>query len=158
MIAQIIGLKVPIGQPYTALYQDGIIWMSDVLHEREEHLRPAREIHNRKGRVLIAGLGIGCILRSAILSGATHVDVDIIGLVGPHYRSLAKQHNVNLNIINQSIFDVPVDSDWDVAWFDIWEGVHDYKNDESFLRTKFQDHVNWIGFWGEDWTGMLVAG
>lgn len=77
LIADLIGRPVPIGTNYTSLYQNGVVWMSDTFPERYDHIEAATEMHHRGGRVLIAGLGIGCILRTAILSKVAHIDLSV---------------------------------------------------------------------------------
>ena len=160
-VADLVGRPVPPGTRYTSLAVGDIVWMADIPPEREDHLPVATEIDSRKGRVLIAGLGIGMILRSAILSGAERVDIlevdqTIIDMVAPHYLSLAAEHNVDVRVFHVDVSDhLPaVDDRWTVAWFDVWEGVHDYRHDEQRLRDRFGPHADWVGFWGENWQGM----
>lgn len=142
---------------YTRLMRDGEIWMSDTTAERRDHFEPAHQIR-RPGvrRVLIGGLGLGMILRVALLTdGVEHVDVveidpDVLALVGPHYLALAAERGVSLTFHEADLFKIRWDpgTEWDVAWFDIWPDV-DTTNLEGMarLRRSYGRRTGWCDCW-----------
>lgn len=107
---------------FVRLTVNGELMMSDTTMERISNLD---FINNAKGRVMIAGLGIGLILE-AILNKEEVSEVvviekyqDVIDLVEPIY-----QHR-KLKIICADIFEyeMPSSEKFDVIYFDIWADI-----------------------------------
>ena len=107
---------------FVRLTVNGKLMMSDTTMERISNLD---FINNAKGRVMIAGLGIGLILE-AILNKEEVSEVvviekyqDVIDLVEPIY-----QHP-KLKIICADIFEheMPTSEKFDVIYFDIWADI-----------------------------------
>ena len=110
---------------YVMLHVDGELMMSDTPFERrtnEEFVRKA------KGKVMIAGLGIGMILnalRDKVSSGeVTEITVyekyqDVIDVVYPKYQDMP------LKVICQDILTYKPDKSeiYDTIYFDIWPTV-----------------------------------
>jgi hypothetical protein len=154
--------RAPIPGVYTHLSIGGRTWMSDTTAERRDHIGPAVEVADRGGRVLIGGLGLGMILRVALLahtvstSAVTAVDVvecdeDVIALVGPHYQAMAADHGVDLTIHHDDMMKIkwPPGTTWDVAWFDIWPDLCvDNLQDMARLRRSYSRRSGWCDCWG----------
>ncbi len=145
---------------YTRLLRDGAIWMSDTTAERRDHYEPAFRILGRREpakRVLIGGLGLGMILRVALLTeGMEHVDVveidpDVLALVGPHYRAMAEARGVSLALHQADMFKIRWEpgTRWDVAWFDIWSDIGPNNLEEmGRLRRSYGRRSGWCDCWG----------
>lgn len=147
---------------YTRMYeQDGRwknIWMSDTDAEKRDHLPGAFAIRERGGRMLLGGLGLGMILRVALLTPeVTEVDVveineDVIELVGPHYEKMADEHGVALRIHHDDMLTIkwPRGTRWNVAWFDIWGDLDGTERDEmTRLRRSYGQRTDWNDCWGK---------
>jgi spermidine synthase len=134
----------------TRLWVDGVMVMSDSDFERGTN----REVVWRaKGNVLIAGLGLGFVLRP-ILSKPSVMRVtvieknpDVIALVGP---TLPQD---KLDIVEADIFqwNPPPGTKYDVIYFDIWPTLT-VKNlsDMAHLHhafTRYRAPGGWIGSW-----------
>jgi hypothetical protein len=133
------------------------LWMSDTDAEKRDHFEAAYQIHDRGGRVLIGGLGLGMILRVALLTdGVTHVDVveineTVIELVGPHYEKMAADRGVSLTIHHDDMFSIkwPRGTRWDVVWIDVWSDVTtDDLEVMARLRRSYGQRSNWNDCWG----------
>lgn len=112
----------------------GTFWMSDTTAERRDHLSAAMEMRDRGGRVLIGGLGLGMIVRCALLATPVeHVDVlersrDVINLVGEHYEKMAADVGKTLTIrrcADALAWEPPPKARWSVVYFDVWPDLHD---------------------------------
>lgn len=153
------GRSVPPGT-YTRLTRGGTVVMSDTPDELRDHMFPALEIRQRGGRVLIGGLGLGCVLQAALLSeNVTHVDVveqskDVVSLVAPHYERAALDQGKTLAIHEADVFAVkwPPGTRWSVAWFDIWDNMSaDNYPEFSRLLRSYGRRADWKGCWGKAW-------
>jgi len=123
---------------YVKLIVEGELMMSDTAMER---ITNREFILNAKGRVLIAGLGVGLILQ-AILDKPEVSEVvvvekyqDVIDLVGERF-----QHP-KLTIICADIFEyeLPKTEKFDTIYFDIWADINTSNLDEmKFLHAKFR--------------------
>lgn len=144
---------------YTRLLIDGELWMSDTTAERYDHIDAAYEIGRRGGRILIGGLGLGMILRVALLTPEVeHVDVveldeDVIALVGPSYEKMAADLGKSLTIHRADMMKIkwPPNTSWDVAWFDIWPTLNpDNLEDMARLARSYTRRTDWYGMWGKE--------
>lgn len=139
---------------YTRLMRGRTIVMSDTPAEMSDHREP---VIMSRGRVLLAGLGLGVVLQ-AILSKSEveHVTViensqEVIDLVAPHY--LKRFGNERLSIVHADIFEwkPPNGERWDVAWFDVWEYIcRDNLPAMTKLKRRFASRVSWQGCWCEN--------
>lgn len=108
------------GPPRASLW---IPVMSDTFNEIEDHYDPILEA---KGRVLIHGLGLGCIVSALIEKPeVSHIDVveaeaDVIALTGRYYEGHPK-----VTIHHGSCVEIQwsEDSYWDYVWHDIWTEI-----------------------------------
>ncbi len=153
------GRAVPPGG-YTRLMRGGTVVMSDTPDESRDHLSAIGEMRDRGGRVLIGGLGLGCVLQAALLAErVTHVDVieaskDAISLVGPHYEAMARDLGKTLVIHEADVFEKkwPSGTRWGVAWFDVWDYLcGDNMPEYARLLRSYGRRADWRGCWGKGW-------
>lgn len=125
----------------------GHIVMEDSRRELNRHLPMFFAAH---GRVLITGLGLGCVVRGLLIKPEVeHIDVieidaDIIRVVGPEFAD-----NPRVTIHHDDALKWPIgDRIWDVAWHDICtpddvglQGLH------GKLLKRFWPHCQRQGAW-----------
>ena len=134
---------------YTQLLHRGGIVMSDT----EAEIRDLRElIWRARGRVLLAGLGLG-VAPGAILKKkeVKHVSVvelskDVIHLVAPFFACC------RVTIHQGDIFTIPLNKlgpgKFDAAWFDIWPNIcADNLPEMHKLHRRFARRATWKGSW-----------
>lgn len=123
---------------YVRLHVNGELMMSDTAMER---ISNASFVKLAKGRVFIAGLGVGLILE-AILDKEQVTEVvvmekyqDVIDLVAPMYP------NPKLKIICADVleYDMPASEKFDTIYFDIWPEINqDNLDDMRKLHMKYR--------------------
>lgn len=133
--------------------------MSDTPSEIIEH-RPA--FKGARGRVLITGLGLGCLPHGLLTSDRiTRIDIieidpDVIALTGK-YLTDPRVHIWQGSAADESV--VPADLRWDYAWHDIWTHIADRNLDPetaehriaySTLRELWGPRVKRQDCWAED--------
>lgn len=138
---------------YTALYRKGKLWMSDTDAEVRDHYEPDSQIRSRGGRTLIAGLGLGMVVKRALsYPNVEHVDVieidpDVAELVGQHYAS----ERCTIHVADIFTLKWPVGSRWSYAWFDIWPTVcEDNLESMGKLARSYGRRVDAQGFWSKE--------
>lgn len=157
------GQRVPPGT-YTALLRystrgalyGGESVMSDHLVELRRHLE---FILRARGRVLVTGLGLGCVVRGLLLNpriksvDVVERDAHVVGMVWPH---MPVDRRLALHVCDAHDFVAGADDgaslgSWDFAWHDIWT---DEEHDEPHLAIAHQrlmlalrDRVRWQGAW-----------
>lgn len=151
--SMIQGRNVPPGY-YTKLckgYGENVI-MSDTPAEFRDHMWI---IHNGRGNVLVAGLGIGLVFENLAMSNKVeHITVvekekDVIDLVWPHY----KKYHGKSTLIHDDIFNVkfPKGTFFDYAWYDIWDDIcADNLPEMHKLHRKFGRVTGNQGSWSRD--------
>lgn len=148
------GRDVPVGT-YTRLMRDhsfGNPMMSDTPAEIYDHAEAIYKIQKLGGRVLLNGLGLGCILK-AILSfpNVEYVDVveleqDIIDLVAPSYIDT----RVHIQQADAYTIQWGKTDKWTVAWHDIWANIcSDNLDGMTKLHRKYGHRVMWQGSWNK---------
>lgn len=108
---------------YTRLIVDNVVMMSDTHMEKNSNWSI---VHNAKGHVLIAGLGLGMItlpiLAKPEVETVTVVEMNphVIRLVEPCLRK--RPESAKLTIVEADIFawEPPKSMKWDTIYFDIW--------------------------------------
>jgi len=130
------------------------LWMSDTQAELFDHLEAARRMCDPScHRVLIHGLGLGCVVNVALsLDNVEHIDVvekdwRVIRLVG----SQLSDQKLHIHNGDAYTFEWVAGEHWDVVWHDIWPdistrnlvGMHN-------LYKRFQERSGWQGFWARD--------
>ncbi|MBT6047045.1 MAG: hypothetical protein HOG49_09505 [Candidatus Scalindua sp.] len=110
---------------------------------------------NARGKVLIAGLGLGIaidlIMQDKEVEHVTVIEIsqEIIDLVGDHFKDKYKDR---LTIINADILEwkAPKDAYYDYCWFDIWDNIcTDNLKDMTKLKRKYAKKAERKGFWAE---------
>lgn len=151
------GRAVPEGT-YTGLYRGRSVIMSDTPDEIHDHLR---FIWRARGRVLIAGLGLGMVLQAvARKPDVAHITVieqseDVIKLVYDHWR--AKSWGRKFEVVHADVmrWQPPRTARWDSAWFDIWDNLcTDNLTEMATLHRRYARRVADYGSWGH---GLLKA-
>jgi hypothetical protein len=138
---------------YVRLHINGQLMMSDTRMEKESN----RDfINNAHGKVLIAGLGIGLILKNILqkedITEITVIELyqDVIDLVGPKF------NDPRIKYICADIYKwKPKKEDkYNVIYFDIWSEVsQDNLKDIATLHNRFKNSVDrtdlrcWMDSW-----------
>lgn len=119
--------------------------MSNTPAEITEH---ENFINYAKGNILIAGLGLGMVIKALLdKPDVTHITVveksaDVIKLIAPFYSS------DKVTIVHEDIFHYRPQCIFDYAWFDIWTYISaDNYTDMKRLNRKFAKFVTKIGHW-----------
>jgi hypothetical protein len=149
MVAARMQLPVDDG-PSVALQISGECFMSDIAYERSTCLELA---HNARGRVLIAGLGLGMVLPplldDAQVDRITVIEKvgDVIALIGPHYT------HPKLRVMHGDIFKwrPAAGETFDTIYFDIWPLIHAMNLVQmTYLHRAFAPFLA-QGGWIESW-------
>lgn len=151
------GREAPIPEgTYTQLIIRGRLLMSDTPMEQRSNYEV---IHQARGDVLIAGLGVGMVIlpilakpqvRSVLV---VEKSPDVIALVEPHLRKALGDKSCWLRVRQADIFEFePARGEkWDVLYFDIWGDVNsDDLKDSKALKKKFgrcKSRGGWLGCW-----------
>lgn len=145
------GRYVPPGV-YTALYRGTMTIMSDTPNEILDHLGAVR---TASGNVLVAGLGLGLVVRAMLgrlkdgepaVTSLTVVEKspDVIKLVGPVFADCAR-----ISIVEADIFTWKPPGKFDFGWFDIWDDLYaDNLDAMATLNRKFARSIAKRGHWG----------
>src|SRR5579863_8833218 len=104
-----------------------------------------------RGRILVTGLGLGCVVRGLLANREVdHIDVveidkDIMRVVGHEFRG----HNrVSLHHGDALTIKFPRSARWDFAWHDLWtEGDEHLQLLHAKLFHKFRKRVGRQGAW-----------
>lgn len=103
---------------------------------------------NARGRVLVTGLGLGCVVRGLLASPCIeHIDViemdaGILGVVGAEF---ASEPRVKLHLGNA--LEVEIEGAWDFAWHDIDCGTRDGQVLHARLLARFKGRALRQGAW-----------
>lgn len=126
--------------------------MEDSARELSKHLPIWMKAH---GRVLITGLGLGCVVRGLLASyrvdhiDVVEIDADILRIVGAEF---AGNPRVTLHHGDAMAFKFPEGTKWDCAWRDLWVDEGDEQIDtlailHSKLITGYAHDVPKQGAW-----------
>ena len=105
---------------YWKITRNGYIVMSNTPAEINDHINFIRAA---KGKVLIAGLGLGMVLQEVLkkdlVTKVTVVEIskDVINLVAKSYQ------DPRVEIINEDIFNFKPTEHYDFGWYDIWDDI-----------------------------------
>ena len=125
--------------------------MEDSARELRRHLPIWLAAH---GRVLITGLGLGCVVRGLLPKPSVeHIDVveidsEIIRVVGQEF---AGNPRVTLHHGDALNFEFPAEIRWDFAWHDIWVDPNEEVGLQRLhgqLMVRFCKQVGRQGAWG----------
>ncbi|AOE44589.1 methyltransferase [Gordonia phage Jumbo] len=154
---------------YTQLMIDGDLWMSDTLAERLDHLSFIRKvIREQSETVLITGLGLGMVVAGLIKNApcvkkitVIEQNTDILNMVHPTYRDLAKENGVEFVAYGFDAWKFPDYFNWDgvgnlpqydAIWHDIWidAGEHLEEEYEDIRRAYELFAPDFQMCWGEE--------
>ena len=149
------GRDVPPGT-YTRLMLDHSFnnpMMADTPSEIYDHYEPIYKAKELGGRILINGLGLGCIIKAMLtFPNVTRIDVveleqGIIDLVAPSY----KDDRVYIYHNDAYIIKWDKADRWTVAWHDIWANIcSDNLEEMAKLHRKYGHKVTWQGSWAKE--------
>lgn len=126
---------------------NGVSVMSDEPSELSRHL-PV--VLHAEGRVLVTGLGLGCVVRGLLTRSAVeHIDVIeicpyVIKMIGPSFEG---EPRVTIHEGDALTYDWPSRARWDFAWHDLWceDGSLDVLHAE--LLARYRSRVSRQGAW-----------
>lgn len=129
---------------YTSLHVDGVLMMSDTPMERRSNYGA---LHNARGDVLIAGMGMGVVLAPILLKpevkSVTVIEKsqDVIDLVA---HRMPNQEKLGIICADVLTWTPPKGRKWDYCWFDIWPDIClDNLEDMKLLHRRFARRVRW---------------
>jgi len=152
------GMMVMEDGKYVRLHVNGELMMSDTRMEKNSNYEFVRDA---KGKVLIAGLGIGLILKNVLdkLKNKTITEIvivekyqDVIDLIAPYF----KKHK-NIKMICADIFDWRPEkgTKFDTIYFDIWPDIsQDNLPEMAKLHQAFKGYKvkgGWMDSWMSDY-------
>ena len=155
------GLKTRFTPPgdYTRLTYRGNTIMSDTPNELID-LLPF--FQKAKGRVLIAGLGLGVALRGALLKtevnavNVVELSSEVMDLVTPHF---VHDPRVTIHLGSAFSWNPPAGVLYDTIWFDIWDTINaDNLLQMELLKKLFAIYLTlggWQGCWSEKESRIL---
>lgn len=141
---------------YTALLRDtlatmnrdyGDVVMEDTPREIKKHLPILLAAH---GRVLISGLGLGCVVRGLLSRPAVksidivEIDDDVISMVWPEF---AGDPRCNLFYEDAEKITIARRAHWDFAWHDVWHEHDALATIHMRLLQRFDPFVDRQGAW-----------
>lgn len=106
-------------------------------------------IHGR-GRILISGLGLGCVVRGLLAKREVeHIDVveidpSIVALVGKEF---IRNDRVSLHIGDAETIEWPDDARWDYAWHDVWSDQEALQVVHGRLMARYSSMCAHQGAW-----------
>lgn len=137
---------------YTALTENGSIWMTDTPAELVDHIEVVDRAYHYGGYILVLGLGLGMVVQAVLempqVVGCTVVDIssDVIELVAPTYK---RRYGKRFNVVCADALTWKPDHLYSAVWADIWSSLSGENLPEiAKLRKRYKDH-GWFGAWGE---------
>ena len=139
------------GETVAQLFVGGKMVMSDSMQERVSNFEVC---WRARGDVLIAGLGVGMILKPLLsnpeVSSVTVVEKsqDVIDLVAPHYA------DPKLQVVQGDIFSwrPPKGTTYDTLYFDVWADIASSNLDQmARLHQAFKGYKRGPGSWMQSW-------
>lgn len=123
-----------------------------VMEDSDKELRTHLPIWMRgHGRVLITGLGLGCVVRGLLASphiehiDVVEIDADIIRVVGAEF---VDNPRVTIHHGDALSYQFPDGTKWDCAWHDLWcEGEPHLQVLHSKLIMRFHKAAERQGAW-----------
>jgi len=103
-----------------------------------------------RGRVLVSGLGLGCVVRGLLASplvdlvDVIEIDRHILRAVGPEFEGNPR---VRLHHGDALSFEWPAEARWDVAWHDIWCDGSGLQVLHAQLLARYQGRAARQGAW-----------
>lgn len=136
-----------------------------VMSDTPDEIRDCAPIfYEARGRVLVNGLGLGCVLRGLLANeDVEHIDVvevsrPLINLMGPYF---AGDDRVTIHKGDAFEFVWPTGTRWHSVWHDVWDDLcTDNLNERGGnakpgsyerLHRKYGRRCVWQGSWGWDY-------
>lgn len=134
------------------LHRDrGEVVMEDTLPELRRHL-PI--LMRARGRVLVSGLGLGCVVRGLLAKpevehvDVVEIDLDVILATGGEF---ADDPRVRIRHGDALLCRWPADARWDFAWHDVWtEEAGRLDLLHAQLLARYRDRCGHQGAWQFD--------
>lgn len=102
------------------------------------------------GRILISGLGLGCVVRGLLAKPEVeHIDVvevdpSIVRLAGDEFSGNSR---VTLHVADIESWPIPEGAHWHYAWHDVWSENEALAVVHARLLMRFDDYVDRQGAW-----------
>lgn len=136
--------KIEVGT-YWKLSHNGEVIMTNTPAEVKDHIQFIRKA---RGKVLVAGLGLGMVLhellRNPNITKVTVVEIskEVIELTGKFYV------DPRLEIINDDIFKFIPSCKYDYGWYDIWNYISsDNCSEMDVLKSRLSTYVKKQSCW-----------
>lgn len=103
-----------------------------------------------RGRILVSGLGLGCVVRWLLSKpDVAHIDVieideTILELIGPEF---AGNDRVTLHHGDAETIELPRSLEWDYAWHDVWSERESLALVHTRLMLRFAKRCRRQGAW-----------
>lgn len=137
----------------------GVTVMEDTAKELRRHLPIMR---NARGRVLVTGLGLGCVVRGLLANPAVEhitvveIDSDIIRAVWGEFRACEK---LMLLQADAAAMEWPPGIRWDYAWHDLWDENKAEAELHTTLFERYYPICHYQGAWGlPRWCRRIMKG
>lgn len=135
----------------------GEVVMEDSARELRRHMPIWKEA---RGRVLVSGLGLGCVVRGLLRNPAVEqitvveLDQQIIDLIWPEFMPLAKCMVLHGDAMT---YQWPPGMRFDYAWHDIWAEGEKEALLHGHMMLRYIDMVDNQGAWGMPrlWNKMI---
>jgi hypothetical protein len=133
----------------SALHPPGVVVMNDYPCELKKHLQ---FVLSARGRVLVTGLGLGCVVRGLLAAGRIE-SIDVIERSGDVLKLCAESVSDRRVTIHQqdALWPIRIREQWDYAWHDLWS---DPERSEPHLQIshmelfgRLMDRVRFQGAW-----------
>lgn len=152
---------VPEGRYARLRVRDSLV-MSDTPYERRTNLEI---VWKARGRVLVAGYGLGMVLcalaRSALVDNIYVVEKepDVVALVHPHIRAYLGKDASKIHVVEGDIFEAKPRlknlGPFDTLWFDIWPDACTDNLDEmtrlSRAYAPLKSPGGYLGHWDREY-------
>jgi hypothetical protein len=120
-----------------------------IMLDSPDELRTHLPIFTRAaGRVLVTGLGLGCVVRGLLAKPKVeHIDVveidgGILGVIGPEFAA-----NPRVTLHHGDALTIRLPGTWDFAWHDLWTEGSGLQSLHAELLVKFAHACGWQGAW-----------
>ncbi len=140
---------------YTHLYVDGTLMMSDTFDEMLDHHEPLSWSKLGPGTtVLVAGLGLGVVVRGMLLHPniekvvVLEISADVIELIGNRWLLDLFPGRLEIRCCDALEYRPPKGETFTAAWFDIWPTIcTDNLDTMSVLHRRWTRRVEVYGSW-----------
>lgn len=160
--------QTPEGE-YTRLVRKTSYGETIVMSDTRDELNDLQTLFwaDPKGRVLVNGLGMGCVVRGLLsYPEVTSIDVveldpEVIALVGSQFTD----PRVHIHEGDAFTYQWPVGITWDFAWHDVWDDLSgDNLSNENTARPgtyaklnrRYARRTGWQGAWGQSWLRAMA--